>query len=304
MAVQIYALEQLIRQQKPTTMVSQSRHHPKALPRRPQGQETRGKTARNRLRRVDNFVAMYDPALLFRSTPDYAQSFFVDLGYGAEPFTTLESAARFRRLNPTLPVLGVEILGERVAAALPYADAITHFRLGGFNLPLHPGETVRLVRAFNVLRQYDEAAVADAYAMLAQQVLPGGLLIEGTSDPFGRIWTAHVLRRQQDAPAWLHECTVFSTNFRTSFDPQEFQTILPKNLIHRMVPGEPIHTFFRDWKQATLETVGAKTWGLQQWFAASAHGLASRGYAIDLRRRWLNRGYLLWQRPIHSLRDD
>ncbi|MCB0084999.1 MAG: hypothetical protein KDE47_28860, partial [Caldilineaceae bacterium] len=102
--------------------------HPRALPRRPQGQETRGKTARNRLRRVDNFVMMYDPALLRRAAGDYAHSLFVDLGYGAEPFTTLESAARFRRLNPTLPVLGVEIDAERVATARPYADDHTDFR--------------------------------------------------------------------------------------------------------------------------------------------------------------------------------
>ncbi|MEZ4675930.1 MAG: hypothetical protein R2932_17020 [Caldilineaceae bacterium] len=214
----------------------------------------------------------------------------------------MESAARFRRLNPTLPVLGVEIDGERVATALPYADSITHFRLGGFNLPLQPGETVRLVRAFNVLRQYDEAAVADAYAMLAQQVLPGGLLIEGTSDPFGRIWTAHVLRRHADSQTWLHESTVFSTNFRTEFDPAEFQTILPKNLIHHMVPGEPIYAFFQEWKQATLESIGAKTWGMQPWFAASARTLATRGYAIDTRRRWLNRGYLVWQQPLTGKR--
>ncbi len=269
--------------------------------RRPQGQETRGKTARNRLRRVDNFITMVDPALLRYTTHDYAQAFFVDLGYGAEPFTTLESAQRFRRLNPTLPVLGVEIDGERVTAALPYADAITHFRRGGFNLPLQTGETVRLVRAFNVLRQYEETAVADAYAMLAQQVMPGGLLIEGTSDPFGRIWVAHLLRRRLDAPAWHHETTVFSTNFRTGFNPTDFQTILPKNLIHRVVPGEPIFDFFRDWKQATLESVSKKTWSTQQWFAASAHRLAARGYSIDTRRRWLNRGYLLWSQPLPSV---
>ncbi len=86
----------------------------------------------------------------------YDRALFVDVGYGAEPFTTLESAARLRTVNPVLPVLGVEIDGERVAAALPYADAHTHFRLGGFNLPLQPDEHVRLIRAFNVLRQYEE----------------------------------------------------------------------------------------------------------------------------------------------------
>ena len=38
------------------------------------------------------------------------------------PRTTLESARRFRRVNPELPILGVEIDKERVEAALPYAD--------------------------------------------------------------------------------------------------------------------------------------------------------------------------------------
>lgn len=271
--------------------------HPKLLPRRPQGQETRGKTARNRLRRVDNFMLMYEPAIVGSPHYDYAQSFFVDLGYGAEPFTTLESAARFRRCNPLLPVLGVEIDPARVADAQAYADAHTHFRLGGFNLPMQRGETVRLVRAFNVLRQYEEAAVTEAYALLAHHVLPGGLLIEGTSDPFGRLWVAHVLRRHPLTPSWLHESTIFSTNFRTGFDPADFQAILPKDLIHRVTPGEPIYDFFQDWKEAARITSFQRTWGMRQWFVASIHALAHRGYRIDRRRRWLNRGYLIWQLP-------
>jgi hypothetical protein len=76
----------------------------------------------------------------------------VDLGYGFDVRTTLESAARFRRLNPDLPILGVEIDQERVQAALPYADNRTFFGLGGFNLPSKEEEDVRLIRAFNVLR--------------------------------------------------------------------------------------------------------------------------------------------------------
>jgi len=277
-----------------------AQRHPHAIPRRPQGQETRGKTARNRLRRVDNFITIYDPALLRYTNRDYTQPLFVDLGYGAEPFTTLESAARLRRMNPALPVLGIEIDINRVAAAQPYATAQTQFRVGGFNLPLQVGETVRLVRAFNVLRQYEEHAVADAYAMLAQQVMPGGLLIEGTSDPFGRLWVAHLLRRQEHLPTWQQEALVFSTNFRTGFDPAAFQAILPKNLIHRVVPGEPIYDFFQHWKQATQETAGEQVWGLRQWFRRSIHRVAERGYQIDLRSKWLNRGYLLWRRPMQE----
>lgn len=270
--------------------------HPHVLPRRPQGQGTRGKTARNRLRRVDNLVMLYDEPLLRRGSHDYAQELFVDLGYGAEPYTTLESAARFRGLNPNLGVLGVEIEPARVATALPYADHQTHFRLGGFNLPLQTNERVRLVRAFNVLRQYEESAVAEAYAMLARAVVPGGLLVEGTSDPFGRLLVTHLWRRDS-GQSWLHEAIVFSTNFHQPFDPPDFQAVLPKDLIHRVVPGEPIFTFFQDWKQAALSTIGAQAWGMRQWFAASATRLAERDYTIDTRRRWLNRGYLLWRWP-------
>jgi len=40
---------------------------------------------------------------------------FVDLGYGSDPRTTLESAARFRRVNPNLKILGVEIDSPRCA---------------------------------------------------------------------------------------------------------------------------------------------------------------------------------------------
>lgn len=268
------------------------------MPRRPQGQETRGKTARNRLRRVDNFIGLYDPALLQRITGAFAQALFVDLGYGAEPFTTLESADRFRSFNPTLPVLGVEIDAERVAAAQPFADAQTHFRLGGFNLPLHSGEGVRLIRAFNVLRQYEETAVAEAYTMLAHYLLPGGLLIEGTSDPFGRIWVAHVLRKTTADPLLHCEALVFSTNFRTGFEPAEFQTILPKALIHQVVPGTPIYQFFADWKQATWASAAQRTWGLRSWFAGSVQRLGDMGYRLDTRRRWLARGYLVWQEPF------
>src|SRR5512138_988831 len=166
---------------------------------KPEGQPTRGKTASNRLRRVDNFLLLYEPSLITRTDDLFAQALFVDLGYGFDPRTTLESAARFRRLNPDLPILGVEIEKERVDAALPYADEKTFFRLGGFNLPLKEGEQVRLIRAFNVLRQYEEKDFAPAYERLAQYMLPGGLMIEGTSTPYGQIWSANLARRLESS---------------------------------------------------------------------------------------------------------
>jgi hypothetical protein len=273
---------------------------------RPEGQPTRGKTAANRLRRVDNFVVLFEPSLLARTDGLFAHSFFVDLGYGFDARTTLESALRFRHVNPSLKIMGVEIDKERVDAALPYADDRTFFRLGGFNLPLKEGETVRLIRAFNVLRQYEEKDFIPAYERLAQYVLPSGLMIEGTSDPFGRIWSANVARRRENdfaasganeksaVEGWDMEALVFSTNFRSGFDVEEFQTILPKNYIHHVLPGEPIYDFFAAWKRAAAETVSAKVYGLRQWFEVSAQALAQSGYSINLQKRFLSRGWLIW----------
>lgn len=282
---------------------------------KPEGLPTRGKTAANRLRRADNFILLYEPSLLSRMDNWFANSMFVDLGYGFDARTTLESASRFRRVNPNLKILGVEIDQARVEAALPFADNKTFFRLGGFNLPLQEGEHVRLIRAFNVLRQYEEKDVAPAYERLAQYVLPGGLMIEGTSNPFGSIWCANVARRTELGRVlsnsenqrigeliprdrrlgdWRFEALVFSTNFRLGFDVDEFQTILPKNLIHRVVRGEPIYDFFEAWKRSAKETSAMKTYGVRQWFIATAESLAGKGYKVNLQRKFLSKGFLLW----------
>ncbi len=268
------------------------KRHPLAIPKKPVGVVTRGKTARNRLRQVDNFLLLFAPSLI--SNPD--SSMFVDLGYGAEAVTTLESAARFRKLNRSLKILGVEIEPERVSAAQTFADENTLFRLGGFNLPLFPGETVRAIRAFNVLRQYDEADVLPAWEQMAYYVMEGGLLIEGTSNPTGGIWAANIL--QKNGIGWKHRALVFFTNFQSGFDPEEFQTILPKNYIHHVIPGDSVFEFFNNWKLAAAETSPLRVWGYQQWFVAAAISMEKRGYKIDLRKKFLSRGWMILRDPV------
>jgi hypothetical protein len=113
-------------------------------------------------------------------------------------------------------------------------------------------------------------------------------------------------RRHGDAPGlhkWKHEALVFSTNFRQGFDVEEFQAILPKNLIHRVVKGEAIFDFFEAWKAAAAETSAMKTYGARQWFIAAAGRMAEQGYAIApakgagvaTQRKWLTRGFLIWK---------
>ena len=155
-------------------------------------------------------------------------------------------------------------------------------------------ESVRLIRAFNVLRQYEEKDFVPAYETLAQYVLPGGLMIEGTSNPFGSIWVANVVRKIESG--WKFEALVFSTNFRMGFDIIDFQAVLPKNYIHHVFQGEPIHDFLEAWKRSAAETSAAKVFGAKQWFVAAAENLASKGYKIDVHRKWLSKGWLIWNK--------
>ena len=262
---------------------------------KPVGEITRGKTAVNRLRRVDNFLSMHERNLLCKNFGSSVEAVFVDLGYGAKPYTPLETAYRLRKINPDLRVVGIEIEKERVAFAQKFKKSFVDFRYGGFNLPLqnHFGkiEKARIIRAFNVLRQYSPEQIDEAYENLSSYLLPGGILIDGTSDPYGRIWVTRILRKQEND--LKKELLVFSTNFRLPFTVKDFQTILPKSFIHRVVPGEKIYEFFLAWKQAFNESIPLSVWGDRQVFIACAKKLHQKGYPLDMRKKFLSKGFLL-----------
>lgn len=261
--------------------------HPGFLPKKPQGVITRGKTAQNRLRQTDHFLMIYDPQLLGAGD----DSIFVDLGYGFGPMTTLELADRFHLINPTLKLVGVEIDPDRVSVALPYRSETVDFRLGGFNIPVRTGEYIRGIRAFNVLRQYTEEEVEPSWTALSRNVVEGGVLLEGTSNPNGSIWVSNLLRMREGH--WKQEALVFYSNLKGGFDPANFQPVLPKNYIHHMVEGEWIHSFFEDWKQAARDERHQQVWGNGRWFTETANKMASRGYCVNTRRRFLSRGFFV-----------
>lgn len=254
---------------------------------RPLGQITRGKTALNRLRQVDVYVALAWPHILTHGT-----SLIVDLGYGAYPWTALEMFERWRPLNPSMCLLGIEIDPERVATALPYAQpGVIDFRLGGFNLTeTLKGERVRLIRAYNVLRQYDETAVSDALHTMSAALEPGGLLIEGTSNPSGRLTVFDVY--QKDGDSLTHREIVFATNLRESVEPVDFQAVLPKRLIHHAQDAEP-GDFLEVWRVSLTLARGAGYISPRRRWVYAGHLLRERyGYPVDVRSRVINRGYL------------
>jgi hypothetical protein len=253
-------------------------------PPKPLGQPTRGKTAPNRLRKTDTFLAVAY-AEFVRRMP----GLYVDLGYGAFPLTSVETLHRLRRLNPKLRVLGVEIDPERVAAAWPFAQPGLEFRRGGFNLPLESGERAGVIRAFNVLRQYDEAAVADALVSLTSALTPGGLLIEGTSDPTGRLMTFNLF---QKADGLRRISLVLCPTLRADFSPRQLQAVLPKNFIHHARPGGPIDQFFSAW-HASWQRARNQSRDTRQVFYHAAVRLAEHyGYGVDRRAALLERGFL------------
>lgn len=146
-------------------------------PPRPVGVPTRGTTNANRLRRADRW--MVNCPRVRTALESATAPVIVDLGYGRLPVTTLELATRLRAVRPDVRVVGLEIDPQRV---VPDVDGV-EFRVGGFELAgLHPV----LVRAFNVLRQYPEEAVDQAWTQMRTQLAPGGLIVDGTCDELGR----------------------------------------------------------------------------------------------------------------------
>ena len=205
---------------------------------RPVGEITRGTTGINRLRRSDRWL-VHSPEVRAALS---GGGLVVDLGYGASPGTTLELAARLGTRN----VVGLEIDPARV---VPAVDGV-QFRVGGFELA---GLRPSLVRAFNVLRQYPEAAVEPAWARLRAGLAPGGLVVEGTCDELGRRCAWVVL--DADGPRTL---TLAWDPF-TVGRPSDVAERLPKALIHRNVPGERVHALLaaadRAWDVAAPQAV-------------------------------------------------
>jgi hypothetical protein len=235
------------------------------------GVPTRGTTAPNRLRRIDRYLAVTTAPRL-RAVAD---PLVVDLGFGASPVTTVELAARLRAAVPDVRVIGLEIDPERVEAARSAADPPRlDFRRGGFELA---GLRPVVIRALNVLRQYEEAAVADAWARLTSS---GALLLEGTCDEIGRRATWFTI--EDGAPTSL----TLSAHLASLQRPSELAERLPKVLIARNVPGEPVHALLTDLDAAWAAAAPQSVFGPRQRWISSIEAIAPRWPVLGGRSRW------------------
>lgn len=221
------------------------------------GLATRGTTAPNRLRRIDRWLTAVHGDLIRTSEKPVV----VDLGYGASPVTAVELHARLRAINPSVHVVGIEIDPDRVAAAkLAERPGLT-FERGGFELA---GHRPTVIRALNVLRQYDESAAAQAWQTMQENLGDNGLLIEGTCDEIGR--RAAWVTLDRDAPRTL----TLAAHLPTLTRPSELAERLPKALIHHNMPGHPIHALLHELDQAWDRAAPYATYGnRQRWIEAA-----------------------------------
>jgi hypothetical protein len=137
-----------------------------------------------------------------------------------------------------------------------------------------------LLRAFNVLRQYDEGAVAEVWARLCSRLTPDGLLLEGTCSENGRIAVWATLGAE--GPRTLS----FAANLAALESPAIFAQRLPKVLIHRNVPGESVHAFLLDWERAWAACAPLGAFGARQRWIGAARALSADWPVLDRTGRW------------------
>jgi hypothetical protein len=270
---------------------------------RPDGEITRGTTNPSRLRRVDRWITQATAGALRAAT----RPLIVDLGYGASPVTTLELYRRVRAVAPDAEVTGLEIDPDRVASAgrrlaelRAAGDELPglSFAVGGFELPLP--RPPALIRAFNVLRQYPEERAWAAWSRLRSGLADGGLLVEGTCDEIGRraVWVTlpalppgTLMPQAQPSPGGSPGLITFSARLASLERPSDLAERLPKTLIHRNVPGEPVHQFLRDFDRAWDHAAPYSPFGPRQRWLAAVTSLSATWPVLGQppfggRRRW------------------
>ena len=207
----------------------------------------------------------------------------VDLGFGASPITAVELLSRLSKVNSATHVVGIEIERERVERGLSVAGEKLHFTHGGFETPLPAdlADRATIIRAFNVLRQYDESAVAAAWATMQSRLSEDGLLIEGTCDEIGRLSSWITL--DQNGPLTL----TISLRLNGLELPSKVAERLPKALIHHNQPGEKIHEFLQALDGAWRSNAGLGAFGAAQRWVATCNQLAETGWPLaGDKKRW------------------
>lgn len=248
------------------------------------GDITRGTTNPNRLRRMDRWILHQVCSTIRGCDGQTVEPIVVDLGYGASPITTVELYDRLaKHVRPDVEVVGIEIDPERVKEAQAFAKHNLSFIYGGFEIPLPAGKSPIAIRAANVLRQYDEAQVKDAWKQMTSRLAPQGYLIEGTCDEIGRR-SSWVSIRAGEAVPESFSISVYVDSLEL---PSDIAPRLPKALIHRNIPGESIYEFLQAFDRAWIQHASLIPFGARQRWVSAVETLVEQGYPLwDNKARW------------------
>lgn len=110
--------------------------------------------------------------------------------------------------------------------------------------------------------------------------LARGLLVEGTCDEIGRrhVWVA----LGPEGPRTV----TFATRLGSLDRPSDLAERLPKALIHRNVPGEPVHAFLRDFDRAWAAAAPYAAYGARQRWLRTVRALTADWPVTDAPVRW------------------
>lgn len=259
----------------------------------PTTQTTRGKTQPGRAR-------LLDALLLHRLWPaGQRNGLIVDIGVGENGVTTCELAKRLKAWHPDARVLGLDIAEHRIEGARATARRMgvsVQFSLADFRAPSQPFSAASLVRAFNLLRPYRQAELAQAHAALTAHLQPGGIAVDATSSKHGDLFAGLVLRASCRTTI-TRSALVFGTTGQRGFAPIQFRDVLPRDLRRSVVSNHPVGRFFEQWQHAWRSATTHGHSDPQRAFAASAAELARVDAAIDLDPCAWRAGFMVWRPP-------
>lgn len=251
------------------------------------GRLTRGTTNLERLRRIDRFVCARAASMLRQAGGEVTVA---DVGFGARVFTSIEWGTRLAQsLRNTsvrhVRVVAIDISPDRVRGALRDVEQWRNplsVRSGFPRVSIEPmvggfdvcGERAHVIRAANVLRQYDEGEVAEAWSLLAARLMPAGFFVDATCDELGRraAWVTH-------SPARPESLTL-SYKFGHFEKPSDVAERLPKALIHRNVPGEKVFDVLQAADAAWRDSAPLSTFGNRQRFTRMCELLAAGPWGV------------------------
>jgi len=251
-----------------------------------------GRTRPGRLRLLDRYLALREQLLLTRRDGPWATAACADIGLGEQAHTTAEWAAWLRDRWPGIEVLGIDSEHWRVDNARREHSG-PGLRYACASFAPSPPEPLRLVRALNLLRGYPDHELPTAWGAMARDLLPGGLLVEGSTDQPGAALGAHLLRRTDRGLE--HEALLFATDLTRGFAPAMFRGVLPHRMRARGDHGATARAFLDRWTTAWEPTRSSADPAAM--FRRSVRALADAGEPVEADEPLLEQGLMLWRAP-------